>query len=387
MKLLWIPIGLLPIAASHAGLMPLREHVDLHWHYDPVDAWVCEARTGQAGQDVMHELSEVYLPIGDEAVEDGGERYSQPDLGEFAFTGVAAGKPIWISPQIQEPGQVWPGFNNDQTAENFGSYQETDPRLPAEDRAMSQPWIQIRFHGLSYLGTGEPAFSMWKTDGFGTPTPWFSTAAGQNTFIYVAGSHVHANWGFGALGIYRIRMSASAYQGPGQTSPTGESDIFTVTFAVGLVAQWQADHFTGAELEDAAVSGLAADPDGDGLTNLQEFAFGMDPRDGQRMASLAGLGLPKHSLRREAEGWQERFEYPRRKALGQLKPLRYQPEISVNLSDAGWAMPADVLESVHEISGDAAHLAEQWEWVELQRTLPAGPPERRFWRLGVTQDP
>jgi hypothetical protein len=41
-------------------------------------------------------------------------------------------------------------------------------------------------------------------------------------------------------------LSASAYQGPGKTNPTGESEIFTVTFAIGPIAQWQAANFKAA---------------------------------------------------------------------------------------------------------------------------------------------
>jgi hypothetical protein len=49
-------------------------------------------------------------------------------------------------------------------------------------------------------------------------------------------------------------------------------------FAEGPYDIWRAEHFTAAELADAAVSGDAADPDGDGIPNLVEFAFNLDPR-------------------------------------------------------------------------------------------------------------
>jgi hypothetical protein len=41
---------------------------------------------------------------------------------------------------------------------------------------------------------------------------------------------------------------------------------------------WRAQYFTAAELTNAAVSGDAADPDGDGIPNLVEFAFNLNPR-------------------------------------------------------------------------------------------------------------
>lgn len=361
MKLLSI-VGLLPLAASAAGLLPLREHVDLQWNYNSADGWTCEAKTGETGENAFHELDEIYLPLDDRAAEEGGERNVQPDLEAFAFTGVPPGEPIWISPQTELQGQTWAGIESEQDFGTFGSYQETDPRLSEEDQALELPWITIKFHGLSYQGPGEPAFSMWQTGSFGDSTVWFSTATGEDTFLFT-GSHVHVNWGFGSTGVYRIRLSASAYEGPGQTNPTGESEIFTVTFTVGPVAQWQAAHFTAVELDNPAVSGLAADPDGDGLTNLQEYAFGLHPRSGARVPVAAGLGLPEHSTETLDGQIYQVLEYPRRRALDLTRPLRYTAEFS---GDLGTWVPQPLEAEV------VTELDEFWEKVRVRRVAPPG---------------
>jgi uncharacterized delta-60 repeat protein len=41
---------------------------------------------------------------------------------------------------------------------------------------------------------------------------------------------------------------------------------------------WQQSHFTPTELTNPSVSGDSADPDGDGLKNIFEYAFGLDPK-------------------------------------------------------------------------------------------------------------
>lgn len=47
---------------------------------------------------------------------------------------------------------------------------------------------------------------------------------------------------------------------------------------------WRLAQFTAVEAADASVSGLMADPDLDGLSNLGEFAFGSSPKDAQSSA-------------------------------------------------------------------------------------------------------
>lgn len=57
--------------------------------------------------------------------------------------------------------------------------------------------------------------------------------------------------------------------------------------------QWRAVRFTAAELNEQGISGLTADPDRDGLTNLEEFFHGLDPRqhDGSATAIRPALGV------------------------------------------------------------------------------------------------
>jgi surface-anchored protein len=372
-------------AQAAASPRALREHIDLHWTFDAVDGWTCVAKTEAEGDDVFEELEDVFLPIEDSPAESGGQRHIQPEDGIYSFTGVAPGEPIWIAPQIQQPGLCWPGFNNYQATETFGSYMETDARLSEDDRSIALPWITISLAGVTYQGTGTGVFSIWQEDSVGTPTVWFSTTDNTHpdTYLFEAGSHKHLNWGFGSPGLYRIRLSAAAFLGPGKTDPTGPSASYTVTFAVGPFAQWQAEHFTAAELDDGLICGSDADPDGDGLKNLTEFAFGFDPKDGMRNPAAQGLGLPVFSIVQQGGIYRETITYPRRKAGEQFAPLNYVSQFSTNPA-LGWST-SSITETTEEFTGDSASLNEVWEKVTASRPVGTSLPPGGFARIKLEE--
>ena len=45
----------------------------------------------------------------------------------------------------------------------------------------------------------------------------------------------------------------------------------------GTFVIWQSNHFTLEQLADELISGPAADPDGDGISNAQEYFYGLPP--------------------------------------------------------------------------------------------------------------
>lgn len=59
-------------------------------------------------------------------------------------------------------------------------------------------------------------------------------------------------------------------------NPTATLTIVSITVTTTF-AIWQQKHFSPQELSQPAISGDAADPDGDGLSNLLEYAFHLDP--------------------------------------------------------------------------------------------------------------
>ena len=114
---------------------------------------------------------------------------------------------------------------------------------------------------------------------------------------YVSGSaHPFGNNGTTTVGKSVNQTSNTALntlQGP-ITASSALSALTTGSDHLPVVADylvtspyqaWQLAHFTTAELGNAAISGDGADPDGDGVVNLLEYALNLDPRT----AGVGGL--------------------------------------------------------------------------------------------------
>ncbi len=387
----WVPLAWMPLSAK---LTALGEHVDVRWsHLKPSQQWTCQALTsGPGGADVIWDFNTVFLPLSDKPYSatpaESGARNAQPASAAYAFTGVAPGEPLWLAVQgTPGAGEVWPGFENNQPAGTFGAFLSTDTRL-SQPQNVAREWIKIAFKGMVYQGTGaNPSFSLFTVSG-GTPRPWISTAdpATNDFFLYSAGSHIHVNWGFGAMGIYRVQLAASAFEGPGQTNPTPESPTFTLTFAVGPFAQWQATYFSGTELESSAICGPDADPDHDGMKNLVEFAFGYDPRNGNAEAVAAGLGLPEISLIEDGGTFYEVLKYPQRRAAEQIAPLSYNPQFGNSFAVGDWK-DSGVVTEVTNFPAAQNSLNPVWEKVTCKRPTGQARPSRGFARVMLVSTP
>lgn len=376
--LIW-SLALIPL---HAGLVPLGEHVDIRCHF--VDgAWSNVLRVDS--RPAPYDPSEAFLPLSDKPVASdpavSGARQVQPFSSSFAFTGAQSGEPIWTAVQgTPGIGEVWPGFDNDQAAGTFGSYIPDDPRVSQEN---PRPWIKITLAGYQPPPGKTSHYSMWNSTSGQPPTVWMSTfdANVENAYYLAEGSHTHVWWGFTAQGIHKISLRSSAFLGPGATNPTGPGDPFTVIFAVGTVARWQAGWFDAAELDDPAISGLFADADGDKLPNFIEYAFGTHPRLGGAVPLADGLGLPSFSLVEENGTVYQTLTYPRRRAGERLDPDIYRPEFAD--SPAGPWSDGGVSTTATDFPPSQDALNADWELVTSRRPVPSGDSSG-FARVAVT---
>ena len=372
------------------GLTPITGHVDSRWEFQE-DAWSHELRfylTDEVVENPAAVLAadEAFLSLSDKPYDandrtNSGARFFRPNSTAYDFTGTPANEPIWLAVQgTAGLGEAWPGIDNDQLATDFGSYIPNDPRV---SQTTPQPYIRLSLLNYQPPHGKVSHFSMWNTAFLQPPKVWMSTfdTSVDNSFYYGAGGHAHVWWGFTAMGIHRVTLQASAFLGPGATNPTGASAPYTLTFAVGTVANWQATWFNADELDDLAISGLDADPDKDGIVNLIEYAFGTNPRLGGVVPTSEGLGLPTFSLLEEEGIFYQTLTYPRRREGDRLFPEVYEAQFSTSL--AGDWSDANVETIASDFAPPLDGLNDEWELVVSRRPVPEGS-DRGFGRVSVT---
>ncbi len=179
-----------------------------------------------------------------------------------------------------------------QTLTAPGTYQLLDPLNPTLD--YTQTWNTAAY--LSILSDATDSLDYRDDIQFMSAAVYRSTnAAGLR---YVAGSETV----FGNNGSVALHKAVDAatntaldgLQGP-ITPATARAALVTASDHLPVVADYTVDiayatwltrFFTAAEQADLTVSGNAADPDGDGIPNLLEYALGLSPR------SVDTNGLP-----------------------------------------------------------------------------------------------
>ncbi|RAJ38413.1 surface-anchored protein [Kitasatospora sp. SolWspMP-SS2h] len=134
-----------------------------------------------------------------------------PAGSAYAFLG-AAGTPVWILPEVQNPDLLWAGFG----AEELSTGDFTNDA------------VNVRF--LSVQGPGKVA--VYTDDVFGAPeTVLVDSGDGlPDTVTLHAGDHTHANWAFSKPGTYTLKVKADAKVAA--TGKTVNSRTVTYTFQI-----------------------------------------------------------------------------------------------------------------------------------------------------------
>ncbi|WP_327371191.1 TIGR03773 family transporter-associated surface protein [Streptomyces sp. NBC_01217] len=215
-------------------------HIDMGPRFDH-GTWTVQIRDDTARPAVWRNTSDVVLQVKDTAAVD------VPENKEFAFLG-NPGDRVWLLPQVQRDGVLWPGWNSQ------------EPEVAASvDREVN--W---RLNGVE--GPGD--FVLFLNGSFGTPTILFD---GRKEFPQETGievnSHVHGNWAFTEPGTYLLDVTMSARTKDGRN----HSGRRTLRFSVG--PQDPAEAFAAEPAAGGGGGGDAAGP-----------TAGAEPASGDRRA-------------------------------------------------------------------------------------------------------
>ncbi|MEV0610132.1 TIGR03773 family transporter-associated surface protein [Polymorphospora rubra] len=164
--------------------------------------WRIRIKDGTVSPPVWRELGDTVLHVRDTA------KITVPDGADHAFLG-RPGENVWLLPQAQQDGIVWPGWNTQHETVVGGI------RGP----------VTWTLKGV----TGPGAFTLFLTGSFGRPQVLFDGTRLPQELDVPLNTHAHGNWGFGAPGVYHLELAMSATT----TAGTAVTDTRTLTFAVG----------------------------------------------------------------------------------------------------------------------------------------------------------
>jgi surface-anchored protein len=196
-------LTLLATGTAHAAVTISQGHVDaldIDW---TGSALTLDIRDHTASPAVDRDPSTVTLDVVT------ASKTTVPSSSAYAFLG-SPGSPVWILPQSQVSGILWPGFNT-----------EGVPAGALQGNSVTAKLISV---------TGPADFSTYTTNAFGSPTVWFDSGNGlPDSRTLTINTHSHANWAFEAAGTYTLAFEVTATTSSGAAVSTGQkSYTFTV---------------------------------------------------------------------------------------------------------------------------------------------------------------
>lgn len=133
-------------------------------------------------------------------------------------------------------------------------------------------------------------------------------------------------------------------------------------------ARWQANQFDLTKLNNPSIGPALADPDGDGIENLLEFAFGLDPEVSARQ------GLPSITIESGSSGRDVVFRYRRLLGTHGLSyDLEHAPALTPWQAATGWTGAEETVANPDGITET------------VTRRLPYEAQSKNFYRVKVTE--
>lgn len=186
---LLLPVAIVPAPPTEQVVIAAG-HVDLGPRF--VDGkWTIQVRDDTGDPVVWRPLENVVIQATEKA------EVSVPTDPAYEFLGKPGAK-VWVIPQVQQDGVVWPGWNTQDT--------EVAKRVDRE--------VTWSLNGVD----GPGAFTLFLNSDFGKPAPVFDSRKPfpQETGVDV-NTHVHGNWTFATSGSYLLDVSMTAKLTDGTT--------------------------------------------------------------------------------------------------------------------------------------------------------------------------
>jgi hypothetical protein len=226
---------------------------------------------------------------------------------------------------------------------------------------------------LAYNGTTKVLTTYYDASGSSNGFQWVQLSSyGLNG---LGGANGNSNWGTMASGLYVsiYGFSEAMIINSGQVTLDNFS-LQSNTPPPTPIQSWQIAKFGSTSDPDAA---LNLDPDKDGLKNIIEYAFKLEPEvpGTPVLTTLIGTsGLPRITPIGSGPTQRLRLEYVRMKASSN-PGITYTPQFSSNLQGGGWSA----------ITGPETtqSIDTEWERVVVEDTAGTGLPNR-FGRVVVT---
>jgi hypothetical protein len=152
-------------------------------------------------------------------------------------------------------------------------------------------------------------------------------------------------------------------------APTGANQLVVYGLLTAPYQLWQQANFTTEELTNAAISGDTADPDGDGIPNLAEYALGLNPKapdaTGAPVASIQNIGGSNYLT----------LTY---------RQVLYDTDISYNVQVSGDLVTWDCGAGFTAVVGSPIDNGDGTETWTIQDLVPSDSATARFIRLQIS---
>ncbi|WP_166347481.1 TIGR03773 family transporter-associated surface protein [Phytoactinopolyspora limicola] len=212
-------------APSGDQVVLTNEHVDLISPRLSGTDVSLRAKVGSAADHTFYAPADVLTQVKPEA------ESTVPAGDAYTFLG-AAGDPIWLIPETQDPEIVWAGWSTEELSR--GEFQGDT--------------VDIRMLDVDGPGTLE----VFQTVGFGDVARIFSSEDSLAPRRQGVGQHVHANWAFSVEGSYTVTFEVSGTLAGGQTVSSGP---VRYSFVVGELTGANASTANDAGGADAVAPG------------------------------------------------------------------------------------------------------------------------------------